>query len=399
MDALITTFIVPTLIMLGVGVMLVSILKTRQILRLLQPYQEAGLWRVLYILMIFFLGGYLLADYLSIASLMIAITILMGVVFFCGSLFVLLSIRVYHHTLLITLNDYRQAKQDAETTLQKLKHTQAQLVHNEKMLGLERIAARIAHEINYPVKAIYGNLHQVEEYSSELLQLVRSYQSDSPRHYPKAAPGGTSFDLAMANMDLPQLLQSMRSGTDRIRRVVELLSQFSSLNEPQFKTIELRNTLESTINVFRGYQKTAFKIPVEITASYGSLPLVACNPREINQALVNLLVNAADAIETKGQQFQAQGQSSWVGRIDIQAAALEPEQVQIVVADNGIGIPESERDRVFEPFFTTKTDGKGTGLGLSIAHQIIVAKHHGAIACDSTPDQGTRFTIKLPVCP
>jgi len=391
-----TQIVIPILVLLGAGVMLVSVVKASKILQLLQSYQELKPWQALYALTIFFLGGYLLAIYLTLTERDRLVAWLMGIVFFSGSLFVLISINLFYHTLFITQEDYRRAKQEAESALHRLKYMQSQLIHNEKMLSLERIAASVAHEINNPITFISGNLHHLEQYSHTLIETIQLYQERCPQLQSQFAEANDVAELEFLQSDLPRLIHSMRSGAERIRRIVELLCRFSGLDEAQRKTIDLRDAIESTVGIFRGYQKARYSVPIEVVTEYNTLPLVECNPKEINQALVNLLVNAADAIEAKGKQHQGRPGNPFSGRIDLRAIALNQQRVQITIADNGIGIAEADRGRIFEPFFSTKLSGQGTGLGLAIAYQIVVGKHRGTLVCDSTPGQGTQFVIELP---
>ena len=154
------------------------------------------------------------------------------------------------------------------------------------------------------------------------------------------------------------------------------------------KAIDLNHVIETTITVAKNEWKYVADVALDLAAD---LPTVTCNPSEINQVLLNLIVNAAHAIgETTGRDSKNKGEIKISTRAD-------GADVVITVADTGCGIPDAIRDKIYDPFFTTKAVGKGTGQGLAIAHRIIRERHRGTIECDSTVGKGTRFVIRLPV--
>ncbi|NEO28026.1 MAG: HAMP domain-containing histidine kinase [Kamptonema sp. SIO4C4] len=377
--------------------MFFSILKTRKILKLVAQDKDLWQWKILYFLMIFFLGGYSLAVALVGFKRYEFIPFLMGIVFFFGALFVLFSINLYYHTLFFRQERYRLAKENAEASLRKLKQMQMQLIQNEKMLSLGKLVAGIAHEINNPINFIHGNLYHIENYSQNLLDLVSLYTENYPNPQAKVVQLTEDIDLDFLKADLPRLFESMKVGTNRIRHIVTSLRHFSRLDESQYKRVSLQEGLDSTITIFQSYLKAKKNsCIIEIIKNYHPLPWVDCNPREINQVFINLLSNAVDAIEEKNQQFACQNLSPEPGQIKVTTEVINHNWVRIKISDNGIGIDEDTCDRIFDPFFTTKTVGEGTGLGLSISYQIIVDKHQGNLHCHSIPNQGTEFMIELP---
>jgi PAS domain S-box-containing protein len=293
--------------------------------------------------------------------------------------------------------------QELNQALQRLQSTQAQMVQAEKMSSLGQLVAGIAHEINNPVNFIHGNLSHAQTYTQDLLHLVQLYQ----KHYPNPVDGIQTeieaIDLEFLQNDLPQLLTSMRTGTDRIREIVLSLRNFSRLDESEMKTVDIHEGIDSTLMILQHRLKAKANFGgIQIIKQYGNLPLVECYVGQLNQVFMNIMTNAIDALEEKCQSeienSQVQNQSSPLFRPTITIRTqVQANQVQIQIADNGFGIPEAIQQRIFDPFFTTKPVGKGTGMGMSISYQIVTEKHGGVLSCQSTQEQGTEFTIEIPV--
>jgi signal transduction histidine kinase len=197
--------------------------------------------------------------------------------------------------------------------------------------------------------------------------------------------------LSFPPRDLAKILQSMNVGSVRIRDIVLSLRNFSRLDEAEYKLVNLHEGLDNTLMILRHRLTGNPELPVvEVVKHYGQLPLVKCYPGHLNQVFMNLLANAIDALE-------AASQSSRSPVITISTNVVADRQVQITIADNGVGISEAVRPQIFDPFFTTKPIGKGTGLGLSISYQIVTDRHHGKMWCESTPDAGSKFVIAIPM--
>lgn len=187
------------------------------------------------------------------------------------------------------------------------------------------------------------------------------------------------LDIDFISRDLPQLMNESREGIERVTRIVRDLKDFSRYDrEVGWKLADLHASLDSTLNIV--WNELRYKATLE--KRYGSLPMVECLQSEINQVLMNLLLNAGQAIDERGSIVVSTGH--------------EGDTVWIEIADSGSGIPPGALQRIFDPFYTTKPVGTGTGLGLSISYGI-VAKHNGRIEVDSTPGEGSRFRVVLPV--
>ncbi|MBD2595864.1 HAMP domain-containing protein [Nostoc spongiaeforme FACHB-130] len=280
--------------------------------------------------------------------------------------------------------------------LQDLQQTQSQLIQTEKMSSLGQLVAGVAHEINNPVNFIHGNIAHIDSYTQDLLKLIQAYQAHCS--HPPATLQETldEVDLEFLNEDLPKLLQSMKVGTDRIRQIVLSLRNFSRLDESEFKAVDIHEGIENTLLILQHRLKGNPEFPaIEVVKNYDQLPLVECYAGLLNQVFMNLLANAIDAVEESArQQTNTETQAPI---ICISTRVTANHQVQIAIADNGLGIPATVKSRIFDPFFTTKPIGKGTGLGLSISYQIVTEKHRGQMFCDSTPGEGTKFVIEIPI--
>jgi len=271
--------------------------------------------------------------------------------------------------------------------------TQLQLLQSEKMASIGQLAAGVAHEINNPIGFVKSNLGSLADYVDKLLSVARAYaQMEQQLQLGDPATSGSALADAVAVVrqrkteadfeflltDLPVLIEESREGVERVGKIVMDLKNFSRVGETDFQWVDLHDGLESTINVVWN----ELKYKAEVVREYAELPQVYCVASQINQVVMNLLVNAAQAIAERG-------------RITVRTGA-EGAQVWIEVQDTGCGIDPRTQARIFDPFYTTKPLGKGTGLGLSIAMGI-VKQHHGTLVVSSEPGQGSIFRITLPV--
>ncbi len=294
----------------------------------------------------------------------------------------------------------KQQTEELEKSFFELQCTQTQLIQSEKMSSLGQMVAGIAHEINNPVGFVYGNIKPCRQYTQDLLELIELYQRYYPQPPEEIEELIEDIDLDFLKTDILQLLESMYEGTRRIREIVLSLRNFSRLDESEFKEVDVHTGIDSTLMLLQNRLKSKPGYPgIELIKDYGQLPFVQCYPSQLNQVLMNILVNAIDALDNQIE-TQAQNQTkNQTAKIQISTKVIpKPNNwIAIHVSDNGPGIPEKIRSKLFDPFFTTKDVGKGTGLGLSISYQIIVEKHHGKLYCQSTPGEGTSFILEIPI--
>lgn len=285
---------------------------------------------------------------------------------------------------------------ELQEALRDLQRTQSQMVQSEKMSSLGQLVAGVAHEINNPVNFIHGNLIHAQEYTHDLLDLMALYQEAYPDPSPHIQQKIEAIDLEFLKDDLSKLIQSMQLGANRIRSIVLSLRNFSRLDEAELKAVNLHEGIDSIL-VILGHRLKAKAnfLAIEIVKLYGNLPLVECFAGQINQVFMNIFSNAIDALEDS---MKHQDNSlTEPPTITIRTTVINDQWVQVVIADNGPGMPEAALERIFDPFFTTKPIGKGTGMGMSISYQIVTERHQGRLVCQNLPKRGAEFVIELPV--
>jgi two-component system, NtrC family, sensor kinase len=283
-------------------------------------------------------------------------------------------------TKVLELQQTIAEQQKSEATL---KGVQAQVIQQEKMASIGQLAAGVAHEINNPMGFITSNLTSLSKYAERLDTYIAALQGSlfaCSGHSGLAELDQLRQKLKVDYIisDMNELIKESLDGANRVRRIVQDLKSFSRLDQVEETRANLNECLETTINI----AWNELKYIATLERQFGEIPEILCNPQQLNQVFLNLLVNAAQAMDRQG--------SIMVKTWD------EPGWVCVSVSDTGRGMPEEVQQHVFEPFFTTKPAGKGTGLGLSISADII-RKHHGTISVASEPGKGTTFTVRLPV--
>ncbi len=292
----------------------------------------------------------------------------------------------------------RQAKEEAEIALTNFRKAQTQLIQAEKMSSLGQLVAGVAHEINNPVNFISGNLKYTEEYSQILLELFQLYQKYYPDPPAEIQAFAEAADLDFIIDDLPQMIDSMKLGTNRICKIVLSLRNFSRLDEADMKAVDIHEGIDNTLLILQNrFKEKPNSSGIKVIKKYGDIPLVECYAGQLNQVFMNLIANAIDALEDKNDHSSEVQSSLQPNQITIQTELSAQNQVIIRISDNAFGMTEEVKKNLFNPFFTTKPTGKGTGLGLSISYQIIVEKHKGSLSCHSELGQGTEFTIEIPL--
>ncbi len=283
----------------------------------------------------------------------------------------------------------------ADVTERKL--LERQLAQAQKLRSIGQLASGIAHEINTPTQYVGDNVRFLQESFDRLLELLDAQDeviaqwcaasgSAVPR---RLAETRARADLDYLRGEIPAAVRQTLEGVERIARIVRAMKDFAHPGRREKGPADLNRIVDTTITVARNEWK--YVADVE-TALDPALPPVVCDAAEIGQVLLNLLINAAHAIEDRLRHDPDAGK----GRIRIETARSGDRAV-IRVGDSGCGIPPEVRSRVFDPFFTTKEVGRGTGQGLALCHTAIVERHGGRIFFDSEVGRGTTFTIELPL--
>ncbi|MBO0350515.1 response regulator [Phormidium pseudopriestleyi FRX01] len=278
-------------------------------------------------------------------------------------------------------------------TLKDLQRAQSQLIQSEKMSSIGQLVAGVAHEINNPVTFIYSNLTHLQEYTQDLIDLVHLYQKEVNQPSIAIQTKLEFIDFNFILQDLPKIIGSMQNGSDRIRKIVLSLQEFTHFERSGLQCIQINEALENTLLILgHRLQSNETHQQIQVITNYGKLPAIESYAAQINQAFLQIINNAIDAIERA-----IVYSDSHPGCVTIHTESLSENRICIRIADNGPGIPESIKSQIFDPFFSTKPVGSGTGLGLLMVYQIVVQQHQGTIECISHPQQGTEFKIELPI--
>ncbi|MCG8369468.1 MAG: ATP-binding protein, partial [Proteobacteria bacterium] len=286
------------------------------------------------------------------------------------------------------------AHRELRSVTDELEKAQGQLFQSEKMASVGMLAAGVAHEINNPIAFITSNLNSLNNYHRDVFGMLDAYAEIEQRVSDTGLVTVDSLKQAVRlddlRKDVRQILDECRDGLTRVRKILENLKSFSRKGESDWQQADLHEELERALTL----ATNEIKYKADVVRNYGDLPQVRCIPSRIGQVFLNLLVNAAHAIEGRGRITITT--SVTAAPPDLEAgAAGEGEWVRVDVSDTGCGIDAATAARIFEPFFTTKDVGKGTGLGLSVSHGII-RDHGGRIGVESEPGRGTTFSIRLP---
>ena len=291
--------------------------------------------------------------------------------------------------LVSMLEDNDASRKALENSLMEVKQAHQMVIQAEKLSSIGQLAAGVAHEINNPLSFISSNLATLEKYVGKLTEILRAYdgligmveREDASKIKERIAAimdfqKKQGIDYVLSDID--NLIRESSEGAGRIKNIVLNLKTFSRKDEGVKTPSDINAILDGIINIIWN----EIKYKAQLVKEYGDLPKIECNAQQVGQVFINLLMNAAQAIEGKGT-------------ITI-ATRAEGDLVSIEIADTGHGMNPDVRKHLFEPFFTTKEAGKGTGLGLSISYEII-KKHGGDIRVQSEPGKGTTFDISLPV--
>lgn len=278
-----------------------------------------------------------------------------------------------------------QTSEALQLEIDERKQLESQLVQSEKLASLGQLAAGVAHEINNPVGFISSNLSTLDSYFNQLQQMLDAYRQveDSLASVEQRDALKTlrnELELDFLKEDIPILIKESKEGIGRVVQIVKDLKNFSRVdNDQTWQWANLQQGIDSTLNIVA----SELKYKADVIKHYSALPEIECLASQLNQVVMNLVINAAQAMGPER------------GTITI-SNGVEGDNVWLEVADNGCGIAPETVQKIFDPFFTTKPVGEGTGLGLSLSYGII-KKHHGDISVRSEPGKGTTFRVVLPI--
>lgn len=273
-----------------------------------------------------------------------------------------------------------------------------ELMQARKMEAIGMLASGIAHEINTPTQYVTNNIRFLKDSFADFTGILEGLGAlsrqiaageDASGNWETLVAQLEQLDLPFLNEEIPQAIQASLNGLERVTRIVQAMRTFAYPSQAEKTLVNLNESLENTIVVTANRWKYVAEVETQLEPD---LPLAPCHLGELNQVFLNLIVNAADAIEEKVRA----GAAAQKGKIKITTLA-DAACVEVQIADSGIGIRAEHQPHIFEPFFTTKEVGKGTGQGLMLCYDVIVNKHGGTIAFDSQPGTGTTFRVRLPL--
>jgi len=293
----------------------------------------------------------------------------------------------YYEGVCTDISELRRAAEER-------RRMESQLYLARKLESVGQLAAGIAHEINTPIQFVGDSVHFMREAFHQVAAVLQRYREATAKLALERRHADLSAELArfeqQANLpyllsEIPKALDSSFEGVERVSEIVAAMKEFAHPGDAERSATDLNHCIQTTLIVARN----EYKLVAEIETDLGDLPPIMCRRGEINKLFLNLIVNAAHAIQA------VTGKGSGRGVIAI-TTRHDAHHVTVTISDNGCGISQSMITRIFDPFFTTKPVGKGTGQGLAIARSI-VDNHSGQIDVESTPGQGTTFAIRLPL--
>ncbi|HYB69956.1 MAG TPA: ATP-binding protein, partial [Candidatus Bathyarchaeia archaeon] len=274
----------------------------------------------------------------------------------------------------------RTAHEELQAAYRELQATQMQLIQREKMASVGQLVAGVAHELNNPIGFVYSNVTMLDDFVRRMRAMLEAYRSaplpEADRARLQTEWETRKVDYALKYVD--SMIQGIREGAERARKIVRDLRVFARSEDDVWQSVDLHEEIESSLTLLNHLLKDR----VAVHRKYGELPAVECVRSQIDQVFLNLLANAAQAIQGPGA-------------ITIATRREGPTAV-VEIADTGPGIAPEIMGRLFDPFFTTKPVGEGTGLGLSISYEI-VKKHGGEIRAESPAGGGATFTVRIPL--
>jgi PAS domain S-box-containing protein len=266
----------------------------------------------------------------------------------------------------------------------------AEFHQESKLESLGRLSAGLAHEINSPIQFVGDNARFLEEAYQELIRVVEIYRGLLDTSNPigwierqeRVREAEASIDFDFLQKEIPSAVEQTLEGIERVSTIVRAMKTFSHQGHKEQVPADLNEALAATVTVTRHQVSEVANMVLDLA----DLPPVRCNIADLNQVFLNLIVNAADAIEETGRRG-----------VIVVSSALEGEDVVVRVSDTGGGIPEDVRPMIFDPFFTTKDVGRGSGQGLPLARAVVQEGHGGTLTMESVPGEGTTFSVRIPV--
>ncbi|MEZ2321078.1 MAG: ATP-binding protein [Microcoleus sp.] len=291
----------------------------------------------------------------------------------------------------------RQLKAQLERSHQELQQFQHRIIENEKMSNLGELVSGIAHEINNPITFIYSNLTHIQTYANDLIELLRMYQKQLINPSQEILQKQQDMDVEFLLDDFLKIVSSMRTGSDRIRQIILSVQEFSRSDRSGWQLFDVSDGLENTLLLLQHrLPAREGRRDIKVVKDYGNLPQIECYAGQLNQAFLNIMSYAIDALEESSQELNESEAINFKPVIWIRTQVVSGQRIAIEIADNGIAMSEEIKTQIFDPFFVTKPAMDASTIGLAISYDIIVEQHKGELKYFSQAGKGTQFRIELP---
>lgn len=289
-------------------------------------------------------------------------------------------IRKRENELKISEKNLISKNEKLESLVRELESTQSMIIQQEKLASIGRLAAGVAHELNNPIGFVSSNFSALKDYVPSIVDYIDYLKSDDKENFKELNLKDIDYILS----DIPELIDESEEGLNRVTEIVKNLKEYSRIDRDKNDKYDLNNGITTTLMI----AKNEYKYIAKISTDLDEIPEIRANGNEINEVILNIIVNAAQALG----EFESEKEK----RINIKSYS-DSNYIYCEIADNGPGIPSAIVDKIFDPFFTTKEPGKGTGLGLNIAYNIVKNKHNGELLVNTKEGEGTTFIMMLPI--
>ncbi|MEG4233441.1 histidine kinase dimerization/phospho-acceptor domain-containing protein [Microcoleus sp. Pol11C3] len=292
----------------------------------------------------------------------------------------------------------RELRAQLELTQQELRLSRDPMLHSEKMSTLGELVSGIAHEINNPITFIYSNLTHVQSYATDLIELLRLYQKELVDPGAEILQKQQDMDVEFVLDDLLKIVSSMRTGSDRIRQIILSLQDFSRSDRSGWQLFDVSDGLENTLLLLQHrLPAREGRRDIKVIKQFGNLPQIECYAGLLNQAFLNIINHAIDALEESAQDLEELESMKFKPVILISTEVVDAQRICIEIADNDMAISKDITAQISDPYLVAQPAEPTIDSGLAVSYRIIVEQHKGEFKCFSEPGKGTRFRIELPL--
>ncbi|MEG4271557.1 MULTISPECIES: ATP-binding protein [unclassified Microcoleus] len=292
----------------------------------------------------------------------------------------------------------RELRARLELTQQELDLSRDRLLQNEKMSSLGELVSGIAHEINNPITFIYSNLTHVQSYAADLIELLRLYQKELVNTGAEILQKQQDMDVEFVLDDLLKIVSSMRTGSDRIRQIILSLQDFSRSDRSGWQLFDVSDGLENTLLLLQHrLPAREGRRDIKVIKQFGNLPQIECYAGLLNQAFLNIINHAIDALEESAQELEEWESIKFKPVILITTQVVDAQRISIEIADNDTAHSKDITAQISDPFLAAKPAKSPISSGLALSYRIIVEQHKGEFKCFSEPGKGTKIQIEIPL--